>query len=124
MEPAFLIGIPPVFEGAHGIVIAIFVRPGMGRGLAESGGQRISMTLKVFDEVQRPETSQCLSLSWSIVIFIWFVHRRALCRRFPHWPITPLCGKPVSAGSPGGGPPRLRNKSPQPERVGQGSRQR
>ena len=37
-KAALFMGIPPVFDRARGIVIAVFVRPGMERGLAQGLG--------------------------------------------------------------------------------------
>ena len=48
----------------------------MEGGLAQGVGQNAPAALEVLDEVQRPEASQRLSLMRSVLILIWFIHRR------------------------------------------------
>ena len=83
VKAALLIGIPPVFQRARGIVVAVFVRPGMERGLAQGLGQNASAALEVFDEVERAEADQGLSLMGSILILLWVIHMRRTLPEVP-----------------------------------------
>jgi len=48
----------------------------MAGGLAQGVGQPAAAALEVFDEVERPEADQGLSLRGSIWILIWIIHVR------------------------------------------------
>ena len=48
----------------------------MERGLAQGLGQNASAALEVFDEVQRAEADQGVSLMGSILILLWVIHMR------------------------------------------------
>ena len=48
----------------------------MERGLAQGLGQNASAALEVFDEVERAEADQGLSLMGSILILLWVIHMR------------------------------------------------
>jgi hypothetical protein len=74
----------------------------MERGLAQGLGQNPSAALAVFDEVQRAEAGQSLSLMGSILILLWVIHRR---RTLPEVP-APADGIGVwdaAAAGPAGG---------------------
>jgi hypothetical protein len=74
----------------------------MERGLAQGLGQNASAALAVFDEVERAEADQGLSLVRSILILFRVIHRR---RTLPEVP-TGANGNGVwdaSAAGPAGG---------------------
>src|SRR4051794_12731241 len=75
-KAALFIGIPPVFECARGVVVAVFVGPGLQGSLSQSVSQRASAALKILDEVQRPEADQSRRLMGRGMILVRFIHLR------------------------------------------------
>ena len=62
VEAALLVGVPPIFQGARFVEVALLVGPRQQGGLAQGLGQSASGAQLVLDEVQGPEAGQRLVL--------------------------------------------------------------
>ena len=66
LEASLLEGVPPVLQGAHGVVIAVFIRPGAQGSLAQGRRQALAAARLIFEEVDGPETGQGQVLGFGI----------------------------------------------------------